>query len=352
MLDQVLGQRAVAREGGDADAAGDEEFLGAQHDGLRDGIHDALHDVRRERLVVVLGQDHDEFVAGQAGDGIRVAQRRAQARRDRHQEHVAGLVAHAVVDVLEAVQVDQHHPDLVAAAGGVGDGLAQAVLQQRAVGQARQHVVLGHVVHALLGDLARRDVAAGAAVAGEAAGLVERGLAVDAEPALLAIVVDDAVFEVAEGFVRFQGGDVVAAQFRVRQRGYVIPAAAAQHAPGGDAGFFREVAGDVGKTEFLVLFPVPVGRHGDELAEALLAFLQGLLGALAREDVVDQALVRQFQVGGALAHQFLHLARALAGRLHEGAQEQGRQHAANQQQGRAEMVGQPRARRGDGFHGP
>jgi hypothetical protein len=100
------------------------------------------------------------------------------------------------------------------------------------------------------------------------------------------------------------------------------------------------------EAEFLVLFPVPVGRHRHQLAEALLALLQRLLGALAREHVVDQALVGEFEVGGALAHQFLDLARALAGGLHEGRQQQRRQQAAGQQQGRGQVVGEPGTARG------
>ena len=96
------------------------------------------------------------------------------------------------------------------------------------------------------------------------------------------------------------------------------------------------------KRQLRVLLPVPVGRHRHQLAEALLAFLQRLFGALARDHVVDQALVDQLQVGGALAHQFLHLARALAGGLHEGRQQQRRQDAAGQQQGRARWSARPR----------
>jgi hypothetical protein len=278
----------------------------------------------------MLGQDHHELVAGQARDGVGIAQARAQARRHRHQEHVASLVAHAVVDELEAVQVDQHHPHRMAAAVGPGHCLAETVLQQRAVGQAGQHVVLGHVVHALLGHLARGDVAAGAAVAGKHAILVEDRLAVDAEPALVAVVVEDAVFEILEGLVRRQRRPVRAPGFAVEQVRHHLPACLADDAGQAHAGLFREVAGHGGEAVAGVLFPVPVRGHRHQLAEALLAGLQRLFGALPGDHVVDQLPVAVLEVGSALAHQFVHLARARASRLHEGRQQQGRQRAAGQ----------------------
>ena len=66
------------------------------------------------------------------------------------QELVAGPVAQAVVDQLEAVEVEEHHHrgwSVVAEAAG--DGVAQAVDQQQAVGQAGERVVQG-----LMGQLA------------------------------------------------------------------------------------------------------------------------------------------------------------------------------------------------------
>ena len=157
-----------------------EEFLGAEHDRLRPPQSITRCTISGvELLVAVLGLTmHDEFVARQARHGVGVAQRRAQARGDRHQQHVAGLVAHAVVDELEAVEVDQHDPHRLAAALGRGDRLAEAVLQQAAVGQAGQHVVLGDVVDALFAQRARQRVVGDAAVGGRQflAALVEQAL--------------------------------------------------------------------------------------------------------------------------------------------------------------------------------
>ena len=125
-----------------------------------------------------------------------------------------------------------------------------------------------------------------------------------------------------------------------------------QHGVDRHAGLFGEGAGDHGEAQRGVLLPVPVGGHRHQLAEALLALLQGFFGALARDHVLDQAAVGAAQVGGALAHQLLDLARALAGSLHEGGAEQGDEDAAHQQGGGGHVVGQEGARGGGDVDAP
>jgi hypothetical protein len=67
-------------------------------------------------------------------------------------------VAEGVVDGLEAVQVEKEHGDPAAVADGMGEGLIETVLEQRAVGQPGQGVVLGEVGNARFGSLALGDV--------------------------------------------------------------------------------------------------------------------------------------------------------------------------------------------------
>ena len=54
-----------------------------------------------------VGQDR-ELVAAEAGQDVVAAQQMAQARGDVDEQAVAVLVAHRVVDLLEAVEVDEH----------------------------------------------------------------------------------------------------------------------------------------------------------------------------------------------------------------------------------------------------
>ena len=63
-----------------------------------------------------------------------------------------------VVDQLEAVEVKEEHGRVVAVAPRLGDGLADAVVKQRSVGQAGERVVVGEEMHVLLGLLALGDV--------------------------------------------------------------------------------------------------------------------------------------------------------------------------------------------------
>ena len=69
---------------------------------------------RRQRLVVDADAEHGELVAAEPRDQILLAHGAAQALGDLDQQPVAGLVAEAVVDDLEVVEVEEEHGDAVA----------------------------------------------------------------------------------------------------------------------------------------------------------------------------------------------------------------------------------------------
>ena len=105
------------------------------------------------------GQQHHEFVASLAADGIGEADARLQALGDRLQQLVADRMPERIVDVLEVVEVQIHQGDLLAMTLRERDRLRQAVGQQRTVRQSREKVVLGHIGHlrgGLLGGLGHR----------------------------------------------------------------------------------------------------------------------------------------------------------------------------------------------------
>ena len=88
---------------------------------------------------------HDgELVAAHAGDRVGLAHQRAQPIGDHLQELVAGGMAERVVDVLEVVEVEHVGGDHLAALGA-GERVLEPLVQQDAVGQARQRVVQRHV---------------------------------------------------------------------------------------------------------------------------------------------------------------------------------------------------------------
>ena len=148
---QLVGaQRGVAGVG-DADRGADEDLLALHVEGPAHGGDDA----RRRRAsgctprAVVLEQ-HGELVAAEARRGVRRARAVGQARGRGAQELVAGGVADAVVDGLEAVEVDEEHAQLGLAAGRHVERVLEAVEEERAVGQPGQRVVEG-LLHGLDG---------------------------------------------------------------------------------------------------------------------------------------------------------------------------------------------------------
>src|SRR3569833_3122091 len=58
----------------------------------------------------VVQQDH-EFIAAETRDGVALAQTAVEAPRELLQQAVASVVPEGIVDVLEAVEVEEHHRD-------------------------------------------------------------------------------------------------------------------------------------------------------------------------------------------------------------------------------------------------
>ncbi len=108
-----------------------------------------VRDRARVRGAREVAQQHAELVAAEARDRVRLLERGAQAHRHLLEQPVAGVVAERVVDLLEVVEVDQHHRGGAIPAAAGADHLLDAVAEQRAVRQAGERVVERLV---LLGD--------------------------------------------------------------------------------------------------------------------------------------------------------------------------------------------------------
>ena len=99
-----------------------------------------------------------EFIATDPGDRVRGPHRLLQALRGHPQDAIAGGVAERVVDVLEAVQVEEQQRHASAVAACTHDRPGQALGKQRAVRQVRQRVVIGQVAQFLLDAATIGDV--------------------------------------------------------------------------------------------------------------------------------------------------------------------------------------------------
>ncbi len=110
----------------------------------------------RQRLLLVgelLDQD-PELVAAEAGDGVAGAEVRAQPRRDRPQQLVALVVAEAVVDQLEVVEVEEEDAHGGSGVLGAGQRLVKGVDELGAVGKAGEGVVEDPVAKLVVGEAA------------------------------------------------------------------------------------------------------------------------------------------------------------------------------------------------------
>ncbi|MOA26788.1 hypothetical protein D3C78_1476100 [compost metagenome] len=70
----------------------------------QDPFGDFYHHLQRR-----LGSQHRKLVASQARQHVGAAQATAQTVGGLHQQQIAKMVAEAVVDHLETVEVDEHH---------------------------------------------------------------------------------------------------------------------------------------------------------------------------------------------------------------------------------------------------
>ncbi len=154
-------------------------------------------------------------------------QRRFEPARDLLQQLVAARVAEAVVDDLEAVQVQEQHrrAGLRVAALGAADRLVQAVQEQHAVRQAGERVVERVVLEAALGLAAVGRVGRGADDPRGPVVLVANGGAAGEQPAVGAVAVLHAVLEVE---VVLLGGAVHERVERLRERRAVVGVDAAE----------------------------------------------------------------------------------------------------------------------------
>jgi len=113
----------------------------------------------RRAVRVRSGQQQDELVAPEPRDGVAVAHHGPQALGDLDEQGIAHAVAERIVDVLEVVQIQEHHGQGRAVLLGHADRMLGAFGQQGPVRQPGERIVVGQPVDALLVVLAVVDLA-------------------------------------------------------------------------------------------------------------------------------------------------------------------------------------------------
>ncbi|MNQ56810.1 hypothetical protein D3C85_709450 [compost metagenome] len=150
LADQRGDVAGVVRQQADAERAADYQLVAADGHGHAQLAEQAAGPARQAGEAAEGVEDHGELVAGQARDGVGFRHRLGQAAADLAQQLVGHFMAEAVIEHLEAVQVDVQQRQAAAALARALAGLVQAVLEQGAVGQARKLVVAGEIAQALL----------------------------------------------------------------------------------------------------------------------------------------------------------------------------------------------------------
>jgi hypothetical protein len=92
-------------------------FLITEHVGSVERIAETLGDIQRLGTVGQILTEDDELVAAESGEGVVVPECGTESWCDGLQQNVAGIVAEAVVEVLEAVEVYENDGALVCALG-------------------------------------------------------------------------------------------------------------------------------------------------------------------------------------------------------------------------------------------
>ena len=95
-------------------------------------------------------QHDDELVAPHAHHGVLGAHGRADALGDSLQELVAGLVPARIVDVLEAIEIEEQHREDAAVLSRLLDGARQIRLEIEPVGESRELIVVRQVREVLM----------------------------------------------------------------------------------------------------------------------------------------------------------------------------------------------------------
>jgi hypothetical protein len=148
---------AVLREHADADAAREVHFVPGHVEGSgQQSDHLVRHAHGLAAIDHVFEQAH-EFIATEPRQAVAQPEVVGESLRDGLQQPVADIVSGAVVDLLEAVEVDEQQDQPALAARGLGNGAVELVTEGQTIGQAGQRVVVREVLEALLGRLSDFD---------------------------------------------------------------------------------------------------------------------------------------------------------------------------------------------------
>ena len=159
---QLAGVADAALGDDDADARRRRQLAPAGEHRLAQRQADPVRELEQLRVTLDVGHEHAELVSREPPGGGARRQHAAQARARAGEHLVAGAVAKAVVELGEAVEIDEQQAGLTLAAARSVERLLEAVLEQRPVREAGERVVQAQagdlLVHAPARDGRADDV--------------------------------------------------------------------------------------------------------------------------------------------------------------------------------------------------
>ncbi len=192
----------------DPDAGAREHVLAFEIERAMQLLLDAARHPGGVGSVVDFLQQHGELVAAKARHRVLGTEAAGDPAPDVPQELVAHGVAQALVDELEAIQVDHQRGEGVARLPlHPLDRAAEPVQEERPVGQPGQHVVQGVMAELRLEVLAVRDVGLGPHEARRPPGLVAHRQAPAGHPPVAPVAVAQPVLALEAGGEPFEVGD-------------------------------------------------------------------------------------------------------------------------------------------------
>ena len=152
---------AVLGKNTDSDAQGETGFPATDLDGPGGVTNDMLAAALDLLYGVEFGHHDDKLVSPHARDGIGFANGREQALPHCRQEDVAVCVAKRVVDLFEEVDVNEEDCDSFSVVLRSEDCLAETLMEQRAIGEAGQVIVMREIVDVIGATAMLCNIAAG-----------------------------------------------------------------------------------------------------------------------------------------------------------------------------------------------
>ena len=150
---------AVAGIEADADAGGDDELASFYLERLRQGVENFLRHLRHVARIRQVLEQHRELVAAETRHGVALAHAGRQPPGGHPQRAVADVMPQRVVDDLETVEIEEQHRQRPVGPARPRERVLQALQEQCAVRQPREHVVVRHELQLLARLAALGDVA-------------------------------------------------------------------------------------------------------------------------------------------------------------------------------------------------